>query len=392
MNAGKFLDPVHRLPALIISGTRRPWYKIISVPIREPEYSHFENEVPSSVLKKLILSVMGLAVGLAIAEGVLRLTGFGMVTPQMNFGMHARIALDRGYFLADPTLFWKVRPGISPDFERRAKFVHPDSPIPPHGNKKRLIVLGDSCSRVTDDDLPYSAHLEAALGRDEYEVLNASVPGYTSFQGLAWLRSQLLAAEPDVVVVYFGWNDHWRTTGKNDLEYARSLEPTSLRLLQIFQPRPDTPPFRVSLDEYRENLKDIIDEVTGRGGEVILIAAPYRFSPGVHEQYVKDKYLVPDDDAESLHREYLDVLREFIGREGVSVLAADEIIETLKGFPLLRADGIHLTDPGHLMLGTVLAECIRTGEGSDGTAAPALLNAARGALEHEAAMKRAGRR
>ena len=345
------------------------------------------------MLKKLTLSVLGLAVGLVIAEAVLRLTGFGVVTPQMNFGMHARIAIDQGLFLADPELFWKTRTEISPAFERRAKIVHPDRPIGPRGNKSRLIVLGDSCSRITDGDLPYSAHLEAALGRSEHEVLNASVPGYTSFQGLAWLRSQLLDADPDVVVVYFGWNDHWRTTGWSDHEYARSLKPASLRLLNLFRRRPYPPPFRVSPDEYRENLEGIVDEVTGRGGKVVLVAAPYRLSREAQGQYIKDNYLVPGDNAESLHREYLSVLREFIGREGVSVLGADEIIDALKDTtPLLRADGIHLTDPGHLVMGTVLAECIRTGEGSDGTAPAALLEAARGALEQKAAAERSGQR
>ena len=323
----------------------------------------------------------GVLVALTIAEVTLRLIGFGVVTPQMSFGMHARTALDTGYFVPDATLFWKVSRGANARSGRAANFVHPDQLLPPPGVRKRLLVLGDSCSRVTVNGPPYSAHLQAALGRAEWEVLNASVPGYSSYQGLIWLRSQLLDAEPDVVVVFYGWNDHWRTTGMTDREYERSIKPTYVRLLTLFKGRADPPPFRVSLDEYRENLQSIIDEVGAGGGRVILIANPYGFTPEILERYIEDNYLVAGDSAEDLHRAYLDVVREFAGGDGVTVLGADVIFPALgRATPLLRRDGIHFTDAGHRAMGALLAELIRSGRGGDGTAAPALLAAARRAL------------
>lgn len=330
------------------------------------------------ILKKAALVVFGVLVVALAGELFLRATGFGQVTPKMSFGSNAATALDRGYMVPDQTLFWKGNPDRIPHLRPVGHFVHPDAPITPRGTRKRLIVLGDSCSRLVQGGLPYSAPLEAELGSKDWEVLNASLPGYSSYQGLLWLRSQLLAADPDVVVIYFGWNDHWRTTGQTDREYEQTIRPGRLRLFNLLNRRPDPPPFRVPLAEYRENLQTMIDDVLRGGGRVVLIAAPYRFPEENKKRYVANASLLPSDDVVSLHQSYRDVVREFIGKDNVSVLAADLVFAELGKTPaLLRDDGIHLTNEGHRVMGALLAEQIRSGSGRDGTAAPALLDAAR---------------
>jgi lysophospholipase L1-like esterase len=333
------------------------------------------------LLKKAGLVLFGVLVAAAAGEWFLRAIGFGQLTPQMSFGAQAERALERGYFDPDETLFWKPRPNRNPRFQREANLVHPDAPIPPRGTRQRLIVIGDSCSRLVPGGLPYSASIQSELGGDQWEVFNASVPGYSSHQGLLWLRSQLLAAEPDVVVLYFGWNDHWRTPGRTDRQYEQSMRPGRLRLLNLLDRRPDPPPFRVPRDEYRENLRTMIDDVARKGGRVVLVAAPYHFTEKSLQRYVEDAYLLPEDDALAIHRSYLEIVREFSGRDRVSILGADLIFEALGDTPpLLRDDGIHLTRKGHLVMGTLIAEQLRSGAGRDGSAAPALLNAARHTL------------
>jgi lysophospholipase L1-like esterase len=320
-------------------------------------------------------------VAVTAGELILRAIGFGQLTPQMSFGVRAKQALEGGYLTPDPTLFWKARRDVRRRSQRAAHVVHPDIGIAPRGMRKRLVVLGDSCSRLVSSGLPYPAFLQAELGKDGWEILNASVAGYSSYQGLLWLRLQLLDADPDVVVVYFGWNDHWRTPGRTDRQYERSIQPSRLRLLGLLSRRPDPPPFRVPLEEYRENLQSIIDEVSRTGGRVVLVAAPYRFSEKNEQRYVANAYLLPDDEAVSLHRSYLDVVREFIGREGVTVLGADAVFSALSDTPsLFRDDGIHFTNEGHRVMAALLAEQILSGAGLEGTAAPELLEAARRSL------------
>ena len=333
------------------------------------------------LLKKAGLVLFGVLVAALAGELFLRAVGFAQQTPQLSFGEGLGRELARGYFETDQTLFWKPRRNRNPRFQRAANLVHPDSPIPPRGTRRRIIVLGDSCSRLVLGGLPYSASVQAELGSDDWEVFNASVPGYSSHQGLRWLQSQLLAADPDIVVIYFGWNDHWRATGRTDREYEQSIRPGRLRLLELLRHRPDPPPFRVPRGEYRENLRSMIDAVIGAGGRVVLVAAPYRFVEKNQRHYVEDAYLLPGDDALAIHRSYLDIVREVSGHEGVAILGADVLFDALGDTPsLLRDDGIHLTIEGQRVMGALIAEQIRSGAGSDGTAAPALLSAAHRAL------------
>src|SRR5206468_9052768 len=42
------------------------------------------------------------------------------------------------------------------------------------------------------------------------EIVNAGVIGYTSLHGLEWFERDLARLHPDVVTLYFGWNDMWR--------------------------------------------------------------------------------------------------------------------------------------------------------------------------------------
>jgi len=132
----------------------------------------------------------------------------------------------------------------------------------------------------------------------------------------------------------------------------------------------------------------MVDEVGRGGGRVVLVAAPFRFSEINKQRYVANAYLLPDDDAISLHRSYLGVVREFIGREGVAVLGADAIFAAMSDTPpLFRDDGIHFTNEGHRVMAALLAEQIRSGAGLEGTAAPDLLEAARRSLTHPIALQ-----
>ncbi len=83
----------------------------------------------------------------------------------------------------------------------------------------RIICLGGSFTYGWPHNKPeeaadiYPAVLQALLngsraeGEPRYEVINAGVGGYTSYQGLLYLRKRLLRFKPDLIVVAFGAND-----------------------------------------------------------------------------------------------------------------------------------------------------------------------------------------
>lgn len=330
--------------------------------------------------KKVGLFAGSIIFALVIAEIILRVIGFGVMTPDMSFGVNTRAALEQGRFLPDPDLFWKLPFSQKAQFDLAISAVHPDQDVRAKGSKKRVLVLGDSCSRLSVKSLPYSAALGDYLA-GKYQVINASVPGYSSFQGLTWWRTQLRETNPDVVVVYFGWNDHWRTTGWTDEAYARRVSGSGLRLLSLLDRPSDPPPLRVPLSDYQQNLQALVDEIREAGGSVVLVAAPSHFTGEARHHLVSSGYLTSNDNVKEIHEHYLNIVRGFAGQDGVSVLGADQVFLDLDNqVALLHRDGIHLTDEAHQVMGALLAETILNNTQSQGRSTPKLLGVARAAL------------
>src|SRR6185436_1319072 len=85
------------------------------------------------------------------------------------------------------------------------------NPKPP--GRRRVVVLGGSAAfgvGASSDEATFPARLQAVLrargGRD-LEVVNAGAPAYVSGQELARLIFEVVDLEPDVVIVYDGFND-----------------------------------------------------------------------------------------------------------------------------------------------------------------------------------------
>jgi lysophospholipase L1-like esterase len=92
----------------------------------------------------------------------------------------------------------------------------PEIPLEKPQEVKRVLMIGDSSTygeSVRFEDT-YAHRLEkmlnASAGSKNWQVINAGVPGYTSFQGCRLLR-RYESMQPDILVVYFGANDVFRT-------------------------------------------------------------------------------------------------------------------------------------------------------------------------------------
>lgn len=311
--------------------------------------------------KKIILAGLAVVAALFVGEVVLRLIGYGRVTPELNFGVNTTMALEQGNFLPDTGLFWKI-----PSHPRDAQFnvLQPDVPLPPPGDRRRILVLGDSCSRLSQNLPPYSVLLGDTLGAD-YEVWNAAVPGYTVWQGRAWWRRQLHAGDFAVAIVYFGWNDHWRSTGTTDPDFAQRQARRAPRLLTLFDRLPATPPLRLSPGDYRQTLTSLVEEMQAAGVRVILVAAPTNLTREAKQRLLQTGYLIPGDDAVALHRQYLGVLVEVARATEAEILNAVGIFSAQADpTKLMLRDGIHLQDLGHRVMASVLAPVVTTVDGS----------------------------
>ncbi len=127
-------------------------------------------------------------------------------------------------FVRDPQLLYRQRPGFGGTWGRthpvpvRVNSLGlrgPERRLARRPGSARVLVLGDSQSWGFDvrEEEAYSAALERRLGarhppgEPRYEVVNAAVPGYSSYQGALWLRLNMEAWRPDVVVAAFNFND-----------------------------------------------------------------------------------------------------------------------------------------------------------------------------------------
>jgi len=129
--------------------------------------------------------------------------------------------------LADPILIWRGRPnyagkwryvegGVVNHYENNAFGFRDDAlvtPKPP--GMKRLLNVGDSATwglNLPSRADTYSDQLElllspAGTGTAGWDVANAGVVGYSSFQGAQLIEHSLGEFEPDVVSIYLGNND-----------------------------------------------------------------------------------------------------------------------------------------------------------------------------------------
>jgi lysophospholipase L1-like esterase len=240
-----------------------------------------------------------------------------VTTPQQK--MQVANKEQSGIFEGDPLLLWRLKPNLNQvvwDYtvlSTNEQGFRADYPIQTkQPGTLRIVCLGDSVTfgyrvpvvwpnKPTEYDhewLPYPMLLEkqlreANIGR-QIEVITMAVPGYTSHQGLAWLRRDIDHLEPDLVVVRFGWNDvsfsdapdretirtdwrsvavRWMIDHSQTFAHAtnwirsknKSQQATVIRLVP-----------RVSGAEYLDNFLAIINLARSRRAAVIVLGAPYR--------------------------------------------------------------------------------------------------------------------
>jgi len=204
--------------------------------------------------------------------------------------------------MRDSHLLWRLQPFAEFKGVRinSKGFRGPEFSEEKQQNTYRIINMGDSSTfgvGVPYGDL-HSAVLKDMLNRQaqpqkRYEVINAGVPGYSSLQGLKYLKKELIKYKPDIITVSFGLNDYLYTNAEDDknipetspqLIYLDDLMRKShlydffkKRLGLLLSPKTKYPPNRrVKLPDFRENLKEIVTVAREHGARVLLFNIPLR--------------------------------------------------------------------------------------------------------------------
>jgi lysophospholipase L1-like esterase len=311
-----------------------------------------------------------------------------VVTPQQK----AQVADPKQstIFEGDPLLLWRLKPNLNQaywDFTpvtTNAQHLRLDRPLTSkQPGTLRIVCLGDSVTfgyrvppvwpeRPNDfnpDWVPYPVLLERQLraanpGRN-IEVITMAVPGYTSHQGLAWLRDKIGSFEPDLITISFGWNDasfsdvpdreairtEWYVVGTRwliDHSQAFAHATKYLRSRQSRAIAPARPAARVSEPEYVANFGQMVELARAHNSRVVIIGAPYR-----------DSTTNPPE--ANLMSRYRNSLRNFSQQSGVPYLEVLELTEAAhesnQGW---FGELIHPNHLGHRLMASELLKLFRS--------------------------------
>lgn len=175
------------------------------------KYMNQAQSKTQSIFKKAFFSLIPLVViffGLELAARAL---------PPIKSGGDAAAFMGGGdgTFVEDPLLKWRVAPGSVEGYTLNQEgFRGAEFPVGAKGaDETRILVLGDSTTwgMGVKDEHVWTARLEEILKSrgivKQPVILNAAVPGYTSFQGRLLFDNELIKYEPDIIITYFGVND-----------------------------------------------------------------------------------------------------------------------------------------------------------------------------------------
>jgi lysophospholipase L1-like esterase len=229
----------------------------------------------------------------------------------------------------------------------------------------RVICLGDS---ITAQGHPgYSQYLQDRLTQRPptpqlWEAFNMGVHGYSSMQGLKLLQTRVLTLKPDIVTIWYGWNDHWMCdktdratmaieTGAFSGPILEALHRKRVYMLLAWMInssrhswRKNTErPFRVPPKEYRAALEQMVHEARDAGAVPLLIAGPRR---NLTESLVSKGFAHSPAGAQQIHDRYVTITREVARDTQAELLDLAALFAGPECDSYFAADGIHFDQYG----------------------------------------------
>jgi lysophospholipase L1-like esterase len=327
-----------------------------------------------SRLKKCVFATVSTVFFFAVLEVTLRLVGFHFAPRTPDVVIDGKLVAPM--FRHSKNAVWEPIPGVKGFNEDR--FVGPRISVERTPTTIRIAAVGDSCTQFGDP--PYSAVLRDLLAdrlNKPVEVLNAGVAGYSTEQGRRRLECDVMPYRPDVVLLYFGWNDHWildrftdaEVAAENSrqwawLDYAGWSRVVQLGLCVahtvherhawelVHKPRV----LRVPPEQYRQNLEKMIGISRRVRAKPILITAPTDMTGQTPVTDFTNLLYLEDTEYETpkaLHDAYVNFTRDVAQKTGCRLADAEQLFKAKSG--LIMRDHIHLTQSGIELMAEFLA-------------------------------------
>jgi lysophospholipase L1-like esterase len=249
-------------------------------------------------------------------------------------------------FVWDPEFLWRPRKGF--DCFNAAGYRGRDLGATKAPGTIRLLAVGDSntLGHHGADGASWPLLMEQLDPR--LSVINAGVYGYSSFQGLRRLR-EALSLNPDVVLVSFGGNDA-QPVRFTDAQYARVVArrmgllgwSTRFRVGELLLAGIDKATLlgrrdgervtRVSIEEYGQNIREMIQVCRRQRATVFLLTRPFVGDSGDPRSWMS--HAPP----------YNEATRRVATEEGIGLL---DVYAQFSSRPELFEDESHFTPQGH---------------------------------------------
>jgi lysophospholipase L1-like esterase len=343
--------------------------------------AHLRGVADTPLFKKICLAVLTPFFCLFLLEWCARIAGVSPVStaPIVIVGEEdTDTHIVDNKIVADPELLFAFKPNVNwAGFPINSKgFRTREFSETKQEGVTRFLALGDSC---TAQGLPpYSDRLHELLqvsppGGRQWEAFNNGVFGYSSLQGYRQFQRYGRNYQPDVVSIYFGWNDHW-LYGKPDHQrmavrmhripaaFIRALKRKRFYgLLSHLVSNPDLDAqqeaggvgFRVPPDMYTTTLTSLINEIRDIGAVPLLITAPRR---ELHGRQRRVEYANAERQGEIEHDQYVELTRAVAASNNVELLDLANIFAPPQYDELFSKDGIHFREEGLQKIAELLLE------------------------------------
>jgi lysophospholipase L1-like esterase len=296
-------------------------------------------------------------------------------------------------YVPDPELFFRLAPNLDVgetsnprifDLRTDSRGLRSREPLLPRpAGTFRILTVGDSCTfgSGAGQSGTYPAqlerHLTTARAEPRFEVLNAGVPGFTSYQALRFLETEGFSLGPDAVVFATGINDASPATAGSkrrfgegrmlsDREYAEALR--SNRRLGITRllwraglglaggggaaDEPDGVKRRVAPGEYAANLESFVEASRARGALPVIVVWPLQSQAAGS---AAGGPAAARNRLEAVLALYQEAAIEVARRTGAPLV---NLLDGLRGREDLFIDAVHLGAPGYGVVADRVADAI----------------------------------
>jgi lysophospholipase L1-like esterase len=333
---------------------------------------------------KFMGAVVSLIIFIVVVELALRIVDVNLYYKNQFFPINRDINFPDIYE-KDSKLFWRFRRNFvteSKMFSNLRYHINSRGMRGPEISSAkrgyRIIALGNSCTFGwgVSYEASWVYHLQEILKQElqtnDIEIINGGVPGYSSHQGKIFFAEELLSLNPDMVLVMFGWNDHWKaghgiTDAQQQMPHRLILAIQNLfskmKLYQLLRKivlsstekerlvalDDLSGARRVSEEEFYKNLKSIVRLARDNKIEPVLLIPPIAS--------LENYYGVSKTNLHLLHSLYQKQIIRLAESEQVVVVDLQAALDQYNDlFEKPRADPIHFNVKGQAIAAAAIAD------------------------------------